>query len=72
MKLSTNNIGKVFSGVSVLRHVGFDLNPGEVHALVGENGAGKSTFVKILSGVYRPSEGKIFLNEKSTEIAFCC
>ena len=68
MELKTKNIGKTFSGVNVLRDVDFDLKPGEVHALVGENGAGKSTFVKILSGVYTPTEGKIFLDEKNIDI----
>ena len=68
MQLKTNNIGKTFSGVNVLRNVDFDLKPGEVHALVGENGAGKSTFVKILSGVYTPTEGNIYLDEKNVEI----
>ena len=68
MQLKTNKIGKTFSGVNVLRNVDFDLKPGEVHALVGENGAGKSTFVKILSGVYTPTEGNIFLDEKNVEI----
>ena len=68
MQLKTNNIGKTFSGVNVLRNVNFDLKPGEVHALVGENGAGKSTFVKILSGVYTPTEGNIFLDEKKVDI----
>ncbi len=68
MHLKTNNIGKTFSGVNVLRNVDFDLKPGEVHALVGENGAGKSTFVKILSGVYTPTEGNIFLDDKKVNI----
>ncbi len=68
MELKTKNIGKTFSGVNVLRNVDFDLKQGEVHALVGENGAGKSTFVKILSGVYTPTEGKIFLDEKNIDI----
>ena len=68
MDLKTNNIGKTFSGVNDLRNVDFDLKPGEVHALVGENGAGKSTFVKILSGVYTPTEGDIFLDDKKVNI----
>jgi len=69
MNLYTKNIGKTFSGVNVLREVDFNVEPGEVHALVGENGAGKSTFVKILSGVYTPTEGEIFLDEKKIQIA---
>ena len=69
MNLYTKNIGKTFSGVNVLRNVDFNVEPGEVHALVGENGAGKSTFAKILSGVYTPTEGEIFLDEKKIQIA---
>lgn len=69
MDLYTKNIGKTFSGVNVLRNVDFNVEPGEVHALVGENGAGKSTFAKILSGVYTPTEGEIFLDEKKIQIA---
>ena len=69
MDLYTKNIGKSFSGVNVLRKVDFELKPGEVHALVGENGAGKSTFVKILSGVYTPSEGEIFLDNEKVQIS---
>ena len=68
MELKTKKIGKSFSGVNVLRNVDFKLRPGEVHAVVGENGAGKSTFVKILSGVYTPSIGNIFLDENKVEI----
>ena len=68
MHLYTKNIGKTFSGVNVLREVDFNLEPGEVHALVGENGAGKSTFAKVLSGVYIPTEGDIFLDDKKAQI----
>ena len=52
---------KSFFGVTVLRGVGLTLRPGEVHGLVGENGAGKSTFMKILAGVYERDAGTITL-----------
>ena len=68
MDLYTKNIGKSFSGVNVLRKVDFELKPGEVHALVGENGAGKSTFAKILSGVYTPTNGEIFFDNQKIQI----
>ena len=68
MNLYTKNIGKTFSGVNVLRSVNFSLEPGEVHALVGENGAGKSTFVKVLSGVYTPTIGNIYLDDQKVQI----
>jgi ribose transport system ATP-binding protein len=52
---------KSFSGVYVLSDIDFDLKAGEVHALVGENGAGKSTFIKILSGAYTKDRGDIII-----------
>ncbi|TPE51012.1 sugar ABC transporter ATP-binding protein [Amaricoccus solimangrovi] len=55
-------IDKHFPGVHALRAVGFDLRPGEVHALMGENGAGKSTLMKVLSGVYQPDGGRILID----------
>ncbi len=59
--LRTRDIGKQFSGVWVLKHIDFELVAGEIHALAGENGAGKSTFIKILSGLYTPDSGEIHL-----------
>ena len=53
--LRAEDIGKSYAGVQVLRGVGFALREGEIHGLVGENGAGKSTFIKILSGAREPS-----------------
>ena len=50
-------VSKSFGGVAALTDVGFDLRPGEVHALMGENGAGKSTLMKILSGVHVDYDG---------------
>jgi rhamnose transport system ATP-binding protein len=48
--------------------VSFDLRPGEIHAVVGHNGAGKSTFVKILAGVVSPDEGEVLVGGKQVTI----
>jgi rhamnose transport system ATP-binding protein len=66
--ISARGIGKQFAGVEVLRDVDLDLMAGEIHALLGENGAGKSTFAKILAGVYRPSRGTLRVNGVEVEI----
>lgn len=57
--LEMKGIHKRFHGVHALKGVHFDLKPGEVHALMGENGAGKSTMVKVLTGVILGDEGTI-------------
>jgi len=60
--LELRNITKTFPGVKALDDVCFDLYRGEIHAIMGENGAGKSTFVKIITGVHLPDRGEIYLN----------
>ena len=66
--LELKDIVKKFPGVVALDHVQFQLKKGEIHALMGENGAGKSTFIKIITGVHAPNEGKIIL--KGEEVHF--
>ncbi|MEM0907542.1 MAG: sugar ABC transporter ATP-binding protein [Pseudomonadota bacterium] len=60
--LSLKGLSKQFPGVKALDDVSFDLSAGSVTALIGENGAGKSTIVKILTGIYTPDAGTISLS----------
>nr|WP_255570440.1 sugar ABC transporter ATP-binding protein [Cohnella sp. CFH 77786] len=60
--MELKGITKIFPGVKALDDVYFKLRPGEIHALMGENGAGKSTFIKVITGVHAPDEGEMFLN----------
>jgi ABC-type sugar transport system ATPase subunit len=67
--LSVKGVTKKFGAVNALTNVNFNLKKGEIHALVGHNGAGKSTFVKVLTGTYIPDSGTINLyGEKTTFI----
>ena len=59
--LELRGITKIFPGVKALNRVQFQLKPGEVHALMGENGAGKSTFIKVITGVHKAEEGEMYL-----------
>lgn len=61
------NASKRFGGTIALSHASFDLLPGEVLALLGENGAGKSTCVKLLAGVYRADEGAVTIGGQPVE-----
>jgi len=59
--LAVRGLTKRYPGVVALDGVGLEILPGEVHALVGENGAGKSTFIKCVTGAIRPDEGEIVI-----------
>ena len=60
--LALQQVRKSFGPVEVLHGIDFALYPGEVHALIGENGAGKSTIMKILGGYLAASSGRVLLN----------
>ncbi|MCA0432769.1 MAG: sugar ABC transporter ATP-binding protein [Proteobacteria bacterium] len=60
--LSLSHISKSFPGVRALHDISFELEAGMVTALIGENGAGKSTIVKILTGIYTPDKGTLTVN----------
>ncbi len=65
--VSMDDITKTFPGVKALDRVRLDLYPGQVTALVGENGAGKSTTVKILTGIYKPDGGTIRIDGEAVK-----
>ncbi len=66
---SLRKISKEFGHVKALKDVDFDIRSGEVLGLVGDNGAGKSTIVKILCGIYRPDSGSILKRSKEIQLS---
>src|SRR6516164_1822980 len=62
MTLQTHGLTRSFGGIAAVDAVDFEARPGEIHGLLGENGAGKSTFIKLLAGVLRPDSGEITLD----------
>ncbi len=66
--LEVKGLTKEFPGVLALDHVDYDLKKGEIHAICGENGAGKSTFCNIITGIYHQDAGDVFLEGK--KVAF--
>ncbi len=65
--LTMKGIDKTFPGVHALDHVDFEVRRGEVHALMGENGTGKSTLMKVLTGIYTKDAGTITFEGKEVE-----
>ena len=66
--ISLRNVAKAYAGVPALRAVNLTIEPGEIHALMGENGAGKSTLIKILAGVVAPDEAAITVDDRAAAI----
>jgi rhamnose transport system ATP-binding protein len=66
--LELRHITKTFPGVRALDDVHFTLKKGEIHALMGENGAGKSTFIKIITGVYMPDRGDFLVDGRPANV----
>jgi len=67
--VATRGITKRFPGVVANDHVDFEAAAGEVHALLGENGAGKTTLSNVLTGLYQPDEGQVFLSGEPVAFA---
>ena len=67
--LELDAIEKSFPGVRALKGVSFDVHAAEVHALLGENGAGKSSLIKVVSGVYQPDAGTMSIDGKPVRFA---
>ena len=57
--LRLHKVSKAFGGVQALNKVDFEVRAGEVHCLAGENGCGKSTLIKVVTGVHRPESADL-------------
>ncbi|MXU65149.1 sugar ABC transporter ATP-binding protein [Oceanomicrobium pacificus] len=67
--LSLDHVSKSFGMTHALSDVSMDLHAGEVHAIVGENGAGKSTMIKIMTGIHQPSSGAVRIDGDAVTLA---
>ena len=62
--LRADHISIQFGGLRAVNDFSIDLNMGDIHAIIGPNGAGKTTVFNMLTGIYQPTEGKVYVNEK--------
>ena len=67
--LETKNITKSFGTLKALDNVSFNLFEGKIHGLLGENGAGKSSLMNVLSGLYQPEKGSIYIKKQKNKIS---
>ena len=68
IKLELRNISKHFKGIYANKNVNICLYKGEILSILGENGSGKTTLMNVLSGIYTPDEGEIYINNKLANI----
>src|SRR5205085_2721853 len=64
--LEVRNVSKYFGNVNALQDISVSVGAGEVTCVLGDNGAGKSTFIKILSGVHQHDEGELYVEGEET------
>jgi branched-chain amino acid transport system ATP-binding protein len=62
--LQTYKLSKSFGGLAAVQDVDFHVEPGEIVSMIGPNGAGKSTFFNVVTGLYRPTGGRVFLEQQ--------
>ena len=67
--LALDHVSKRFGSTKALSGMSLALFPGEVHAIVGENGAGKSTMIKVMTGIHQPTEGRVLIESASATIS---
>ncbi len=66
--LELHNISKSFGALTALRNLSFHIGEGEVVGLLGDNGAGKSTTVNLISGIHKPTDGYLSVDGKKTDL----
>jgi branched-chain amino acid transport system ATP-binding protein len=62
--LRVENLNMAFGGVHAVEDMSFSVNPGTIHSIIGPNGAGKTTLFNLITGVYSPSSGRVFFNDR--------
>jgi len=67
--LQTNNLVKEFNGIKAVDHVSIEISKGEIYGFIGENGAGKTTFMRMVCGLAAPTEGSITLFESNNTLS---
>ena len=65
IKLELRNISKHFKGIYANKNINISLYEGEILSILGENGSGKTTLMNVLSGIYTPDEGEIYIDNTS-------